>query len=548
MTRRFVFKFLALVPLFSLILSTSAHSQVAQPQVDMQTADDQAVVVTAPLDTREFLQQFHRNPKRIMNAKLPKRDENGIVLHNTLSLFSASDVKTKKYLIYRDEIRAQMCKKAGVDCELINTSSSGLEASAAPGSKDTIEQFLTTMRVVRKPAEMEAMGLLQHTLQNSPWSDSFWPVQRGLTGRRFADGGFPNSKSWSENNAYISARPAWTVNPDNMSPSEKYDYLVGDGNWRMTAWAWGKGRRYMSQYGFVPSWTGLCHGWAPAAIMTPVPKRMLTLRAFNGGTVVFSPSDVKALASQLWGEAPPIVKFAGSRCKKFNPREDETGRITDEQCFDVNPGTFHMALVNEMGVGKRSFVMDSTFDFEVWNYPLYAYKYQYFNPQTLAVSRTMAGSVVARDRFTIDKFKKYRNPKARSMVGISMDVTYAIPTQPSRKVVNRQSYNTVRYVYDLELDTNGVIVGGEWYSHFHPDFLWNPTPESRAMAAVEKNIQTPLVWDGSAPISGEIRELALKASARGEPLAVIVERIVQMAASPDTPAPNTQPPADAPRN
>ncbi|MCM2280415.1 MAG: hypothetical protein NDI61_01055 [Bdellovibrionaceae bacterium] len=502
--------------------------------------------MTAPLDVRQYLVEFHKNPRRIMTARLVKRDEDGVVVHSTQSLFSVSDIRSGKYRVFRDEVRAQMCQRAGVDCAG-KASSEGVDPMVSPGEKDSIEQFLTTMRILREPAEMEQLGLIHHTLQVSPWSDSFWPVQKGLTGRRFADGGYPNSKSWSDNFAYINARPAWTIAPDNMSPAEKYDYLVGDRSWKMTHWVWNKGQRYMNRYGFVPSWTGLCHGWAPAAIMTPLPKQTVTLKAYNGGSVTFLASDIKALASQLWGEAPPIVRFAGARCKKFNPREDEVGRITDPNCYDINPGTFHMALVNQMGVAKRSFVIDSTFDFEVWNYPMYAYQYHYFNPQTLAVSKSISGSVVSRDRFTIDKFKRYRNPKTKSFVGIAMDATYAIPTQPSRKVINRQSYHTVRYVYDLELDENGVIVGGEWYSNFHPDFLWNPTPESRAMSQVEKSRETPLQWDGDGAISDEVHEAAMRASGRGEPLAVVIERLVQLAATvptETTPA-NSQPAAPA---
>lgn len=489
----------------------------------------------APMDVREFLRQFHRDPKRMMNSRPAKWDETGASLHTIQSVFTSDDSQSGKYLLYRDEVRAQVCRRAGIDCD--STSDSDMSPLSKPGAKDSISQFLTTMRIIRRPAEMESKGLLHHTLQVSPWSDSFWPVQKGFTARRFADGGFPNSKSWSDNQSYIAARPAWTVSPDNMSPAEKYDYLVGDRSWKMTDWAWNKGRRYMNRYGFVPSWTGLCHGWAPAAIMTPLPQRMLTVRAFNGGSVTFSPSDIKALASQLWGEAPPIMRFAGGRCKSFNPREDEVGRIVNEACYDVNPGTFHMALVNQMGVAKRSFVIDSTFDFEVWNYPLYAYQYHYFNPQTLAISKTLSGSVVSRDRFTIDKFKRYRNPEAHAMVGIVMDVTYAIPTQPSKRVVNRQSYHTVRYVYDLELDAKGSIVGGEWYSNFHPDFIWNPTPESRAMSYIEKKREVPFEWSGDGPISADIHEAALKASARGEPLAVIVETLTAMAARTEDPPP-----------
>jgi hypothetical protein len=522
-----------------LALSLSAFAALATEAV---ITDSQIKMITpvgtAPLDTADFLKAFHANPREVMHMRPAKRDEAGRVLDLMAVHVYSSKNDAKAAIIHRDEIRKQLCTRSGIDCEGPNTDD-GTVPESAPDNKNTIEGFTTVpvANIIRNPMEMEARGLRSHVLANSPWSDSFWPVTRGFVARRYADGGFPNSPDWSANYNYIQSRPAWTVGTDQMSPAEKYDYLVGDSSWRLTGRAWGKGTRYIQQYGFVPSWVGLCHGWAPASLMTPMPVRSITVPAHNGSSVTFYPSDVKALASVLWGEAPPIVRFAGARCKKFNPREDDVGRITTEGCYDVNPGTFHMAMVNELGQQHRGVVMDSTFDFEVWNYPIAAYSYRYFNPQTLAVSDTIVGSRVPMNRFTIDKFKQYRSPNGRFIVGVAMDVTYASVLQPSTKVISKQKYHTVRYVYDLELDASNNIIGGEWYSNFHPDFLWNPPVKSRAMAAVEKAALEPVNWDGQSPISSTIHNMAVKASSRGEPLAVVVERLVQMASIPDETTP-----------
>ena len=32
----------------------------------------------------------------------------------------------------------------------------------------------------------------------------------------------------------------------------------------------------------------------------------------------------------------------------------------------------------------------------------------------------------------------------------------------------------VQYLYDLELDDHDNVVGGEWYTNFHPDFCGYP--------------------------------------------------------------------------
>ena len=36
------------------------------------------------------------------------------------------------------------------------------------------------------------------------------------------------------------------------------------------------------------------------------------------------------------------------------------------------------------------------------------------------------------------------------------------------------------YSYDLELNAEKEIIGGEWYGNRHPDFLWTPVKGPRA--------------------------------------------------------------------
>lgn len=508
----------------ALLLSTLFAGMVTQA----------ATASVAPLDTHEYLIQFHRDPAQILNARLHRRDENGKILRNTTSAFSAADIKSKKALIYRDEVRRQICRRAGIDCR----STRGKQrVFAEVGEREMIEKFLENIVILRRLSEIDVAKLTQRTLQKSPWSDSFWPVHKGLIARRFADGEFPDSSDWATNYAYIQSRPPATISPDIMAPAEKYDYLIGDTAWRLSDRMWGEGRGYVAQYGYVPSWVGLCHGWAPASFMYDRPLRAVTVPTYYGGSVTFYASDIKALAAELWGEAKETVKFVGRRCTNHNPPEDELGRSTNDACFDVNPGTWHMAVVNQVGSLQRSLVLDSSFDYEVWNYPIYAYQYHYFNPQTLAVSNSLAGSAVPVSEFTIDKFKKYRGAKVKSVVGIAMDVTYSIPTQPSRRPILKDKNHTVRYVYDLELDASGNIIGGEWYSNFHPDFLWYPPFGTRAVSGVERGRDQPLIWDGKTAVSDDVRTAGAKASARGQPLAVIVDRLVELASQPESGSP-----------
>ena len=43
---------------------------------------------------------------------------------------------------------------------------------------------------------------------------------------------------------------------------------------------------------------------------------------------------------------------------------------------------------------------------------------------------------------------------------------------PRHGVPHEDKLKVVTYWYDLELDEDNNIVGGEWYTNRHPDFLW----------------------------------------------------------------------------
>lgn len=484
-----------------------------------------------PIDTEKYLQEFHSNPKRVMNSPLLKRDEHGHVVTNASSPFDQAGVSAADRLKARDEVRARICRASGRDCDPAKPGRrSGF---AVADEKNQITRFLYNPTFSRNLLEMEKANLLQVTLQEAPWSDSFWPTRKGLIARRWRDASFPNSNTWADNYGYVQFWPPFIISTDTMAPSEKYDLLVGDYAFPLTDAMWKDGKYYADQGRNVPGWAGLCHGWAPAAIMSKNPMRSVTVRSETGRDITFYPSDIKALASLAWGEAPGKFNFVGERCKVNDPKEDAVGRVIDPNCFDVNPATWHMGVVHQLGVEKRSFVFDATYDYQVWNYPVYAYQYHYFNPQTLATSKKLASAMVKVGDFTIDKFKTYRSPEARYIVGISMDVSYAIPTQPSSKPVKKSTFHTVRYVYDLELDANGTIVGGEWYSNFHPDFIWNPLPESHPLSDAEKALPAPVAWDGQSAIPRELLDAARTASPKKQPLAAIVEALVRMASEPE---------------
>lgn len=123
----------------------------------------------------------------------------------------------------------------------------------------------------------------------------------------------------------------------------------------------------------IPTWWGICHAWAPAAIMLPEPKKAVT---YNG--VEFKIQDIKALLTLVHDRTE--TKFVSLRCDQLDSANEVTfdkyGRPNGASgsCKDTNPGTFHVLMTNYLGKQGASFVYDRTWDSEVWNQPLRGYR------------------------------------------------------------------------------------------------------------------------------------------------------------------------------
>jgi len=117
----------------------------------------------------------------------------------------------------------------------------------------------------------------------------------------------------------------------------------------------------------VETWWGICHAWAPAAIMEDEPVEPVE---YNG--VTFEVSDLKALLMQQYDRTSAYM--LGGRCNEEEIERDENGRIVTEECRDLNAGTFHVILSNFLGVNSRPLVIERTTGYEVWNQPLIGFK------------------------------------------------------------------------------------------------------------------------------------------------------------------------------
>jgi len=117
----------------------------------------------------------------------------------------------------------------------------------------------------------------------------------------------------------------------------------------------------------VETWFGICHAWAPAAFMEDEP-----LRAVERDGVRFEVSDIKALLMQQYDRVNAYM--VGGRCNDRELERDENGRIVNEECRDLNAGSFHVIISNFLGMNERPFVIERTTNYEVWNQPLVGYK------------------------------------------------------------------------------------------------------------------------------------------------------------------------------
>ncbi len=491
------------------------------------------------------LNEFSENSREFMNRVPEKYDGAGQLVEHPLAYYMQQAIEQEKRIADKDKLRREIIgnrdERASDDEDSIGSVLGGAAINVNDRSENLVDNG---QRMISSLQDMENQSLRSAALPQYPWSDSYWPMYRGLLGARYAHPSFPRGTRFNEYTRYISAYPMQNLvlDPNQvqmLSPSEKYDLLVGDLAGGLTQNMWAQANAmYRSQGGTIPTWAGICHGWAAAAFMLPRPNRMVVVqrpvRDSSGRDVmvpvVFYPADVKALASYLWSKEANNTRFIGGRCQVQRPRQDRSGRVVDLNCFDTNPGTWHTSIVNQIGVSRRSFILDATYDYEVWNQPVFSYSYRYFNPSTMRAVNSLSEAYATRGGFR-DRFANYRGANARSIVGVSMSVTYMIEIWPTAAQTNssrNDAIRTVNYDYDLELDANGQIVGGEWYNNAHPDFLWTPAPGMRAVTASDAQLVSQ--WDPSqgAP-PADWQQTAQAASRRGEVLAGIVEALLRAA-------------------
>ena len=289
-----------------------------------------------------------------------------------------------------------------------------------------------------------------------PWSDSYWPNYRGGLSWRWNDSSGADFKTYTsptrEQFAKMSMRERL-----NLSQAEKYDILAG--NWTYPLVDYERKRNNPSD----EKWRGLCNGWAAASAHFKEP-RPVVVKSVDGFEIPFGASDIKALLAIYMAQfADGGVRLVGARCNTQPKAGWETTGDTGfpralSECQDVNPGSFHLIMANYIGEWEQPVVGDLVNGTEVWNYPIYEYKSYLLGEQPPTQSTAAPGTV-------------------RELV-IQSDIRIKIEIDPP----NNSNFNEtgqqevgdhrVSYQYRLELNAAGEIIGGEWISTLHPDFLW----------------------------------------------------------------------------
>lgn len=389
-------------------------------------------------------------------------------------------------------------------------------------------------------------------LDKVSWANRQWDLAHGLVASRWLDKDFysigsnsfstsrETSQQFLDRLAYVKKHPAHTALTmragskrdsfiETLSPAEKYDLLVGDAFFGLTnaIWSFGEAKaKHSDVKKRLMAWEGICEGAAASSAFLPEPAKSVTLQTpFEGISVTFTRFDIRALAAMLWSQF--VLKVS---------RSDEAGNRMYDQfaddspaAFDTNPATFHIALMNQVGILKKHLFLDRSSGSEVWNESVFRYEMKYYNPVTKKEYSRLSDAMI---EYTSnikkkDALAKLRSPSTHFLVYVHIDVVFGSQSNGRLdRATGGRLYETVDYDYDLEIDVAGNIVGGEWDTDIHPDFLWvvkdgvKPTTEADQMFGTES-------WDGK-PLPYYLTTSVAKASRKLQPTAFIVNKLVEL--------------------
>ncbi|MBI2602185.1 MAG: hypothetical protein HYW48_03940 [Deltaproteobacteria bacterium] len=309
---------------------------------------------------------------------------------------------------------------------------------------------------------------LEGTLEKIPWTGDYWPTFKGGITYRW------NDEASEELDRYAyDLIPFSQLNESQipiLSAAEKFDLYLGREDYPFTRWERQRTEilktvERLDEYekGYtIPTWEGLCHAWAPAALLFDEPNPVV-MTGKTGQKIAFGSGDIKALLVYFLHDTKADTNFLGTRCnvdikdlvKKYRNHEISYRYYQDQlaACSNVNAGAFHVVLANQIGRLKEGFIADVDKGPQVWNHPIFEYQSEIKKVKDGATKGAAPGTV--------------------KEIEVMTQMTYIVEYQSSwDRMDDIDASMTRNYHYRLEIDNNGKIIGGAWIGQDHPDFLW----------------------------------------------------------------------------
>jgi hypothetical protein len=106
----------------------------------------------------------------------------------------------------------------------------------------------------------------------------------------------------------------------------------------------------------VPTWWGICHGWAPYAVTEPQAKQAVERTAPDGTKITFYPGDIEALMSLVYTNVDS--KFVSQRCNRAPEGGYGTTVHTDNgACEQKTAGTANETCTFKIPAGGGTYTV-----------------------------------------------------------------------------------------------------------------------------------------------------------------------------------------------
>ncbi len=148
------------------------------------------------------------------------------------------------------------------------------------------------------------------------------------------------------------------------------------------------------------------------------------------------------------------------------------------------------------------------------------------------LTTNLSVATISREKFTTDIFKKFRAPKSTHIVGVWAELTMVNNIEATDDETNsaeQDVYSKLSLWYDLELDEEGKILGGEWHDSVHPDFLWVVAPNIKPFSIQDYTLYESVIdFNPGLPLPPRVQQLAIKSSQNKQILYWIIEKILYL--------------------